>query len=128
MGTKWYVCVMFLCSYLYIVYLSWLVVCIIDEHGIMVSLFVYTDIGPRPLPGHQRRVVSIAPAAVPTGSSHRRRWEMDGVLLYLERLATGVSDDGWQHLSSDMIATIHILPSKLTGVMRKMAMACEHFR
>ena len=26
-----------------------------------------------------------------------------------------------------MIATIHNLPPELTGVMRKMAMACEHF-
>ena len=49
------------------------------------------------------------------------------MLLYLEQLATGVSDDGWKHLSSDMIAAIHNLPSELTGVMMKMAMACEHF-
>ena len=27
-----------------------------------------------------------------------------------------------------MIAIIHNLPPELTGVMRKMAMACEHFR
>ena len=53
---------------------------------------------------------------------------MDGVLPYLEQLATRVSDDGWQHLSSDMIAAIQNLPLELTGVMRKMAMACEHFR
>ena len=26
-----------------------------------------------------------------------------------------------------MIAAIHNLPPELTGVMRKMAMACEHF-
>ena len=38
-----------------------------------------------------------------------------------------VSDDGWQHLSSEMIATIHNLPPEWTGVMRKMVMACEHF-
>ena len=49
------------------------------------------------------------------------------MLLYLERLATGVSDDGWQHLSSEMISAIHNLPPKWTGVMRKMAMACEQF-
>ena len=85
---------MFLCSSLYIVYLSWLVVCIIDVCGLMVSLFVYADIGPHPPLGNQRRVVTIAPAVVPAGSSHRKRWEMDGVLLYLEQLATGVSDDG----------------------------------
>ena len=49
------------------------------------------------------------------------------MMPYLEWLATGVSDDGWQHLSSEMIAAIHNLPPKWTGVMRKMAMACEHF-
>ena len=53
---------------------------------------------------------------------------MDGVLPYMEHLATRVSDDGWHHLSSDMIAAIHNLPPELTGVMRKMAMACEHFQ
>ena len=50
------------------------------------------------------------------------------MLPYLERLDIGVSDDGWQHLSSDMIVAIHNLPLELTCVMRKMAMACEHFR
>ena len=53
---------------------------------------------------------------------------MDVVLSYLEQLATRVSDDGWQHLSSEMIAAIHNLPPESTGVMRKMAMDCEHFR
>ena len=75
-------------------YLSWLVVCIIDVCGLMVSLFVYADIGPHLPPMHRRRVFTIAHVAVPTGSSHRRRREMDGVLSYLERLATRVSDDG----------------------------------
>ena len=50
------------------------------------------------------------------------------MLPYLERLDTGVLDDGWQHLSSEMISSIHNLPPEWTGVMRKMAMACEHFR
>ena len=86
---------MFLCSSLYIVYLSWLVVCIIDICGLMVSLFVYADIGPRPLPGHQRRVVGVDPAAVPAGNPRRQRREMDGLLPHLERLVAGVSNDGW---------------------------------
>ena len=47
---------------------------------------------------------------------------------YMEQLATGVSDDGWQHLSTNVIVAIHNLPPELTGVMRKMAMACELFR
>ena len=98
-----------------------------DICGLLVSLFVYTNIGPRPSPRNQRWVVTIAPVAVPIGSSCRQWWEMDGVLPHLEWLATGVLDDGWQHLSSDMIAAIHNLPSKLTGVMRKMVMDCEHF-
>ena len=78
--------------------------------GMMVSLFVCADIGPHPSLGHKRRVVTIAPTAVPAGSSRRIRREMDGVLPYLERLATGVSDDGWPHLIGEMIAAIHNLP------------------
>ena len=96
--------------------------------GLMVSLFVCADIGPRPPPGHRRRVVTIAPSEVPAGSSYKRWWDMDGVLPYLEWLSTGVSDDGWKHLSSEMIVAIHNLPPEWTGVMRKMDMACEHFR
>ena len=49
-------------------------------------------------------------------------------MLYIEELTTDVSDVGWKHLSTNFIATIHNLPPKLTGVMRKMAVACEHFR
>ena len=52
---------------------------------------------------------------------------MDGLVPYMEELAIGVSDDGWQHLSSDMIVAIHNLPLELIVVMRKMAMACKHF-
>ena len=52
---------------------------------------------------------------------------MHGLVPYMEELATGVSDIGWKHLSINMIATIQNLPPELTGVMRKMAMACEHF-
>ena len=44
----------------------------IDVCGLMVSLLVCADVFPRPLPGHQRRVVTIPPMAVPAGSSHRR--------------------------------------------------------
>ena len=61
----------------------------------MVSLFVYVDIGPHSSPGHQRRVVSIAPAVVPGGNPHSRQREMDGLLPHLERLPAGVFDDGW---------------------------------
>ena len=50
------------------------------------------------------------------------------MLSYLEWLATGVSDDGWKHLSSEIIFAIHNLPLEWIGVMRKMAMDCEHFR
>ena len=46
----------------------------------------------------------------------------------MEELATRVSDDGWQHLSTNLIASIRNLPLELTGMMRKMAVACEHFR
>ena len=52
---------------------------------------------------------------------------MDGLVSYMEEVSTGVSDVGWQHLSIDFIATIHNLHPELTGVMRKMAVACEHF-
>ena len=53
---------------------------------------------------------------------------MDWLVPYMEELATGVSDVGWKHLNSNFIAAIHNLPPELTGVMRKMAVACEHFR
>ena len=53
---------------------------------------------------------------------------MDGLVPYMEKVATRVLDVGWQHLSTNLIAAIHNLPPKLTGVMRKMAVACEHFR
>ena len=43
----------------------------IDLCGLMVSLFVYADVGPRPPLGHRRWVVTIATAAVPVGSSCR---------------------------------------------------------
>ena len=68
----------------------------IDICGLMVSLFVCADVCPCPLPGHQRQVVTVPPTAIPTGSSHRRQQDMDGLVLYMEELATGVSDDGSQ--------------------------------
>ena len=52
---------------------------------------------------------------------------MDGVMSYLERIPTGVSDDGTQHLSIEMIASIHSLSLEWTGVMKRIAMAYEHF-
>ena len=93
-----------------------------------MSLFVYADIGPRPPPGHRRQVVTIAPTAVPAGNLPRRRREMDDLLPHLERLATGISDDGWQHLSRDLITSIHSFPLEWTAVMRRMALACEQVR
>ena len=39
-----------------------------------------------------------------------------------------MSDVGWQHLNTNFIAAIHNLPPELMGMMRKMAVACEHFR
>ena len=53
---------------------------------------------------------------------------MDGLVSYMEELATGVLDVGWQHLSTNMIAAIHNIPPELKGVMRKTAVVCEHFR
>ena len=100
----------------------------VDICGLMVSLFVYANISLLPPPSHQRRVVGIASVAIPAGNPHRRWREMDGLLPYLERLAAGVSDDGWQHLSNDVIASIHSFPPKWTGVMRRMAMTYEHIR
>ena len=100
----------------------------IDVHGLMVSLIVCADVGPLPPPGHRRRVVTVPPAAVPAGSSRRRQRDMDGLVPYLDAVATGVSDVGWKHLSTNFIAAIHNLPPELMSVMRKMAVACEHFR
>ena len=51
---------------------------------------------------------------------------MDGLVPYMEEV--GVSDVGWQHLSTNFTATIHNLPPEMTGVMRKMAVAYENFR
>ena len=53
---------------------------------------------------------------------------MDGLLPHLERLAAGVSNDGWNHLSNDVIASIHSFPPEWTSVMRKMTMACDYLR
>ena len=66
----------------------------IDLCGLMVSLFVYADVAPRPPPRHRRRVVTIAPAVVPVRSSRRRQRNMDVLVSYMEQLATRVLDDG----------------------------------
>ena len=92
----------------------------------MVSLFVYADIGPRPSPRYQRRVVAMVPMAVPTGNPRRRWWEVDGILPHLEWLTDGVSDYGWQHLSNDVIVSIHSFPPEWTSVMRRMVVACDY--
>ena len=41
----------------------------IDICGLMVSLFVCADVGPRLLPGHWRWVITIAPVVIPARSS-----------------------------------------------------------
>ena len=53
---------------------------------------------------------------------------MDGLLPHLERLTNGVSDDGWQHLRNDVIASIHSFPPDWTPVMRRITVACDYFR
>ena len=104
----------------------------IDVCGLMVSLFVCADVGPRPPPGHRRWVVTVPPTvaatAAPSGSSCRRQRDIDGLVPYMEEVATGVSNVCWQHLSTNFIVAIHNLPPELMSVMRNMAVACEHFR
>ena len=103
----------------------------IDVCGQMVSLLVCVDVGPCPPLGHQRRVVTVPPAAAavaaPSENSRRQQQDMDGLVPYMEEVATGVSDVGWQHLSTNFITAIHNLPPELMGVMRKMTVECEHF-
>ena len=98
----------------------------------MVSLVVCADVGPCPPPGNWRRVVTVPPATAsvvaPSGNPHRRQQDMDGLMPYMEEVATGVSDVGWKHLNTNFITAVHNIPPDLTGVMRKMAVACEHFR
>ena len=53
---------------------------------------------------------------------------MDGLVPYMEEVATGVSDVGWQRLCTNFIASIHNIPLEMMTVMRNMAVACEHFR
>ena len=49
----------------------------LDVCGLMVSLFVCADVGPRLPPGHWRRVVTAPPAeasaAAPSGNPRRRQ-------------------------------------------------------
>ena len=47
---------------------------------------------------------------------------------HLEQLVDGVSEDGWQHLSNDVIASIHSFPLEWTSVMRRMDVAYDYFR
>ena len=53
---------------------------------------------------------------------------MDGLLPHLEWLAARVSDDCLQHLSNDVIASIHSFPPEWTAVMRRMVVACDYLR
>ena len=82
----------------------------IDVCGLMVSLLVCADVGPFPPPGHPRRVVTVPPTAAPSGNSRRWQRDMDGLISYMEEVATGVSDVGWQHLNTNFIAFVHNLP------------------
>ena len=71
----------------------------IDVCGLMVSLLVCADVGPRPPAGHRRWVVTVPPTmafvATPSGNSCRWQWDMDRLVPYLDELATGVLDVGW---------------------------------
>ena len=53
---------------------------------------------------------------------------MDGLVPYMEEVATRVSDVSWKHLNTNFITDVHNIPPEMTGVMSKMAVACEHFR
>ena len=44
----------------------------IDVCGLMVSFVVCADVGPRPPPGHRRRVGTVPPTAAPSRNSRRR--------------------------------------------------------
>ena len=59
-----------------------------------MSLFLYADIGPHALLGHQRRVVAMVPVTILARNPHRQWWEMDGLLPHLELLAARVSNEG----------------------------------
>ena len=52
---------------------------------------------------------------------------MDAIFLHLERLAEGISDDGWQRLYNELITAIHNVPLEWTFVMRRMVVACDYF-
>ena len=51
-----------------------IVVELVDNYmyRLMVSLFVYVDVGPFPPLGYQRQVVAIVEVVVPKGKPHRR--------------------------------------------------------
>ena len=97
-------------------------------YRMMVSLFVYVDVGPYPAPRYQSQVVFIAPTVVPAGNPRRRRREVDDFLPYLKCLADGISDDGWQHLNNDMIASIHSFPPEWTPVLRRVVVVYDYLR
>ena len=46
---------------------------------------------------------------------------------YMEEVDTGVSDVGWKHLNTNIIAVVHNIPLDMMDMMRKMTVACEHF-
>ena len=65
----------------------------------MVSFFACAEFGPHPPPRHQRWVVTVPPvvasAVAPSGNSRRWQGDMDGLVLYMEEVAIGVSYVGW---------------------------------
>ena len=71
----------------------------IDICGLMVFLLMCADVGPRLPPGHRRWVVTVPPMLAsmpaPSGNSCRQQRDMDGIVRYMEEVATGVSDVGW---------------------------------
>ena len=74
-----------------------IVVELVDNYmyRLMVSLFVYVDVGPHLPPGYQRWVVAIAEVAVLAGNPRRQRQEVETIFLHLEWLANGITDDSW---------------------------------
>ena len=56
-----------------------------------------------------------------------QRWEVDDFFPYLEWLADGISNDSWQHLNNDLIASIHMFPPEWTFMMiRRVVVACNY--
>ena len=68
------------------------VVQLVDDYmyRLMVSFFVYADVGPCPPPRYQRWVVVIAEVMVLVRNPHRQRREAETILPHLERFSKGI--------------------------------------